>query len=372
MTTSGSQAATDIAYMRYALRLASRNLGQTWPNPSVGAVIVQQGKIVGCGWTARGGRPHAEPLALEQAGPLAKEATMYVTLEPCAHTGKTPPCADTIVQAGIRRVVVACTDPDARTNGKGIAQLKKAGLEVTESICRAEAEAFNAGFFSAIQKQRPFVAMKIASTLDGKIATSGGDSKWITGEAARAHGHLLRAQYDALLSGIQTVLADNPLFTCRLPGMQDRSPVRVIMDTQLRLPHTSQLVTTTHETPTWLITAESSLSQRDRCEQLTRSGIRLLTVPVIDGRASLPATLELLAKEGVTRVLVEAGPTLSGALMQARLCDRLYWFHSPKTMGDRGRDALTADWGNVLAAIPKMTRIETLPVGEDMLEVYKV
>lgn len=238
--------------MHVALMHARRNLGQTWPNPSVGAVVVQGGQIVGVGSTGRGGRPHAEPQALAQAGGRAQGATLYVTLEPCSHHGKTTPCADAVIAAAIARVVVACRDPNLKVNGQGIAKLRAAGIEVVEDVCREEAVALNCGFFSVIKKKRPYVALKIATSQDGKITNPG--NRWITNEASRAWGHMLRSRYDAIATGIGTVLADDPLLTCRLPGLEDCSPVRVLFDSQNRLPPDSQLAKTTGEVPVWVMT----------------------------------------------------------------------------------------------------------------------
>ncbi len=226
-------AMNDHRFMQAALSLARRNLGQTWPNPSVGALVVKDGRIIAQGWTARGGRPHAETQALDASRrSTRKGATLYVTLEPCSHHGKTAPCTEAIIKAGISRCVIACRDPNPQVNGKGIEQLKKAGIEVIEHICEKEAREINRGFFSVIEKKRPYIALKIATSLDGKIDCP--QKPWITGEQARAYGHLLRSRYDAIATGIGTVLADDPLLTCRLPGLEDRSPVRIVFDSTRR------------------------------------------------------------------------------------------------------------------------------------------
>lgn len=321
--------------MRHALILAQRNLGQTWPNPAVGALVVKDGNVLGAGWTSREGRPHAEPQALAQAGTDARGATLYVTLEPCTAHGKTPPCVDAIIEAGIRRVITACTDPHKDVNGKGVAKLRAAGIEVTEGICKEEASQLNAGFFSVVTRNRPYVALKIATSLDGRIATGEGESRWITGPAARAHGHLLRCEYDAIITGIGTVLSDDPALTCRLPGLQDRSPVRVVMDRKNRLPASAKVA------PAWTY-----------------------ALP-------LPETLADLAKRGITRLLVEAGAKLSTAFVQAGLVDRLYWFHAPVLLGDKGKPAIGGLAGKTLADHPRYTLKETMQFGDDTLKVME-
>jgi len=324
---------THTRFMQVALSLGRRNLGQTWPNPSVGALVVKDGRIIAQGYTARGGRPHAETVALADAGKLAKGATLYVTLEPCAHQGKTPPCTQTIIKAGIARTVIVCRDPNPQVNGKGIAQLQAAGIEVIEDICKPEAMEINRGFFSVIEKKRPYIALKLATSSDGKITNP--KSHWITGEAARAYGHLLRSRYDAIATGIGTVLADDPLLTCRLPGLEDRSPVRVVFDRKHRLPKHSQLVKTAEQIPLWIMTSP------------------------------LQASVHALAEKGITRLLVEAGQKLSESFLRSGLVDRVYWFRNPRAIGDAG----------LSAALPDRTLFtleESRMLGEDVLETYSV
>ena len=304
-------AADHQRFMQAALSLARRTLGQTWPNPAVGAIIVKNGQIIGQGHTARGGRPHAETQAIEQAGAATKDATMYVTLEPCSHQGKTPPCTEAIIKSGIKTVVIAYRDPNPLVNGQGIEQLKNAGIEMIENICSAEAKEINSGFFSVIEKKRPYIALKIATSLDGKIAYPNNEKKWITGDAARAHVHLLRSRYDAIATGIGTVLADDPLLTCRLPGLEDCSPVRVIFDRKNRLPKNSQLAKTSKDIPVWIM------------------------------KGSLEESVQSLAEKGITRLLVEAGQKLSTAFLQSGLVDRIYWFRAPMVIGDGGLSAFS-------------------------------
>lgn len=350
----------DHAYMQTALSLARRGLGRTAPNPAVGCVLVKGGQIVGRGWTQPGGRPHAEAMALAQAGEAAKGATAYVTLEPCAHHGVTPPCAEALIKAGIRRCVIACSDPDPRTAGKGIMALAAAGIETITRVCEAEAQALNAGFFHRIEKDRPWVTMKLATSLDGCIATASGESQWITGEAARQHAHLLRAQHDAILTGIGTVLADDPLLTCRLPGMENRSPVRVVLDSQLRLPTESRLTGSAKDFPLWVFT----LAGDDN--GLSRAGIDVVTLPDL-----APATvLRALAERGITRLLVEAGPGVSTAFHKADAVDALYWYRAPLVIGSEGKQALKPD-ALPLASLPRLTRRHVQALGADTLELYQ-
>jgi diaminohydroxyphosphoribosylaminopyrimidine deaminase/5-amino-6-(5-phosphoribosylamino)uracil reductase len=248
MTPRG-QTETDAGFMAAALSLAARNIGDCWPNPSVGCVLVKDGVVVGRGWTASGGRPHAETQALAQAGPAARGATAYVTLEPCSHHGRTPPCADALIAAGVVRVVSAIGDPDPRVSGGGLAKLRAAGVTVEEGLGAAEAARLAAGFFLRIKDKRPLFALKTATTLDGRMALANGKSQWITGPAARNLVHALRARFDAILIGSGTAIADDPMLTCRLDGYSGRPKVRVILDRRLRLTETSQLAAPPRPTP---------------------------------------------------------------------------------------------------------------------------
>lgn len=313
--------------MRMALRLSRRRLGQTWPNPCVGALIVKNGEILARAVTAPGGRPHAETQALIPLGARARGATLYVTLEPCAHHGQTPPCAQAIIAAGIARVVVACRDPNPQVNGKGIAQLRAAGIEVTEGHCAEEAKILNEGFFSAVIRKRPFVSVKLATSADGKMSYPAGHTgRWITGEPARADGQMLRAQHDAILTGIGTVLADDPLLTCRIPGLERRSPVRIVLDRQGRLPRDSALMKTADAVPLWWFTASSLVIPNPVSghEEKIPHGVR-------DDK--LEPVLQNIAARGITRLMVEAGPTLTQAFIRQGLADRIYWFRAPFAIG---------------------------------------
>lgn len=358
-----------LRHMRAALALARRGLGRVWPNPTVGCVIVREGRVVGRGFTQPGGRPHAEPLALAMAGEAARGATAYVSLEPCSHYGKTPPCADAIVKAGVARVVAAAVDPDPRVSGRGLARLREGGVEVIEGVLRAEAEALNAGFFLRVGQGRPLVTLKCATTLDGRIALSNGESKWITGDAARQRGHLLRADHDAILVGSGTALADDPNLTCRLPGLADRSPVRVVLDGSLRLPLASALVRTAGEVPLWLVTREGHAEAR--LAAYRAAGAEVLEVACDEtGRTSVEAALHAVAARGVTRVLVEGGGQVAASLLRAGLVDRLAWFRAGRVIGGDGRPAVAEMALDHLADAPDFAPVSLTRVGDDVLEVF--
>ncbi|CAA7617803.1 bifunctional diaminohydroxyphosphoribosylaminopyrimidine deaminase/5-amino-6-(5-phosphoribosylamino)uracil reductase RibD [Magnetospirillum sp. UT-4] len=356
--------------MRAALALARRGLGNVWPNPAVGCVIVQDGRVVGRGWTQPGGRPHAETEALAMAGEAARGAVAYVTLEPCSHHGKTPPCAAALARAGIARVVAAMEDPDERVSGQGFALLREAGIEVSVGIGAEEAAELNAGFFLKVAEGRPLVTLKLATTLDGRIATHGGESKWITGEAARAAAHLLRAEHDAVMIGSGTALADDPELTCRLPGLGDRSPVRLVVDGRLRLPLTGKLVSGANDVPTWVLTLEGCDTARR--EVLEEAGVDVVELPAgTDGSVDLVAALAMLGKSGLTRVLVEGGAHLAAALLRAGLVDRMVWFRAPRMMGGDGLPAAVAFGIDHLGRTPRFELVEARPVGHDLMEIYK-
>lgn len=356
----------DANHMRHALALAGRALGLTAPNPAVGCVIVDQnGVIVGRGRTAKGGRPHAETEALVQAEAAARGATAYVTLEPCSHVGVTPPCADALVAAGIARVVVAVEDPDPRVNGRGLARLREAGLDVVTGVCTKEAAELNAGFFKRIREGRPLVTLKIAQSLDGMTATATGQSQWITGKAACAFGHLMRARNDAILVGVGTALADDPMLTCRLPGLEDRSPVRVVLDTRLRLPERSKLVQTARDVPTLVFTTASG------GEALKACGVEVIRVDQdAAGRPRLDAVLADLARRGIARLLVEGGATVHAALLDIRLVDWLEVFTSPMVLGTTGLSAVGALSSATLDDAPRFKSIRRRSIGPDLLVSY--
>jgi diaminohydroxyphosphoribosylaminopyrimidine deaminase/5-amino-6-(5-phosphoribosylamino)uracil reductase len=374
MTAADSERA-DLAAMQAALALARRGLGRVWPNPAVGCVIARDGRVVGRGWTQPGGRPHAETEALVRAGAAAHGATAYVTLEPCCHWGRTPPCADALIIAGVRRVVVACEDPDPRVAGGGLARLRAAGLGVEIGLCAAEAAEINAGFFQRVRVGRPLVTLKLATSLDGRIATPSGESRWITGEPARERAHLLRATHDAILAGTGTVIADDPQLTSRLPGLWQHSPVRVALDRQLRIPLTARLVAEARATPTWMVTLSSADPARQQA--LRDAGVIVIAAePPADteraGLIDLTMALGLLGDRGITRLLVEGGGRLAAALLRAGLIDRLVWFHAPVLLGGDAVPAI-ADLGlDALAKAPAFERMSSEIVGDDVLTMFRV
>jgi diaminohydroxyphosphoribosylaminopyrimidine deaminase / 5-amino-6-(5-phosphoribosylamino)uracil reductase len=355
----------DDRFMALALSLARRGLGRVWPNPAVGCVIVKDGTIVGRGWTQEGGRPHAETEALRRAGNAARGATAYVTLEPCAHHGKTPPCAEALIAAGIARVVSALEDPDPRVAGKGHALLFAANIAVQVGTRADEARIVNQGFLSRVINGRPSVTLKLATTLDGKIAMLDGASRWITGERARAHVHLLRAQYDAVMIGAGTAAADDPQLTSRLPGMTASRIVRILVDTNARLSATSKLAMTAHEQPVWMLTAPNTKAPAS----LAGKPVEVLPVPAGENGVDLSAALKILGDRGLTRIFVEGGATLAASLVKADLVDNLLWYRAPAIMGE-GVPALRSLSLGELAALPRFKREETIRLGEDVLETY--
>jgi len=356
---------TDAGHMRHALALAERGLGTTAPNPAVGCVIVAENRVIGRGWTQKGGRPHAETIALAEAGDGARGATAYVTLEPCAHHGETPPCAHALVEAGVVRVVAAVEDPDPRVSGKGIAMLRAAGIDVVTGVLEREAAALNAGFFLRVKENRPLVTLKIAQSLDGKTATVSGQSKWITGPEARRFGHLLRAKNDAILIGIETALADDPELTCRLPGLEDRSPVRIVLDTRLRLPEGAKLVRTAKQTPTIVFTVANGGGT------LVASGVEIVKVARDPrGRPDVGAVLAELARRGITRLLVEGGAAVHAAFIDRGLADRLEVFRAPIVLGGSGRNAVDALAALDLDEASRFVPAGRRALGPDVLESF--
>ena len=362
-TTKSSDASLDKRHMAAALALAERGLGAVWPNPAVGCVLVKEGRVVGRGWTQPGGRPHAESEALARAGAAAQGATAYVTLEPCAHHGETPPCAEALAKAGIVRLVAAMADPDPRVSGRGFDHLKSAGIDVSVGPGGDRAARLNAGFLRRIESGRPLVTLKLATSLDGRIATAGGESKWITGELSRARGHLLRAQHDAILVGSGTALADDPGLTCRLPGLAPRSPVRVVMDGRLRLPLDHQLVAGARDVPTWLVRTGESAKDH------IAAGVEVITVaPDESGHPDALATLESLGGRGITRLLIEGGAHVSAAFLGARLVDRLACFRAATMIGGDGTPAVESFALDRLDAAPAFVRHALRQLDGDVLE----
>ena len=359
----------DVRSMHAALTLARRGLGNVWPNPAVGCVIVNQGRVVGRGWTQPGGRPHAETEALARASGLARGGTVYVTLEPCSHWGKTPPCADALIAADVRRVVIATGDPDPRVAGDGAARLRATGIIVETGLCASDAAEINAGFFHRLRLGRPLVTLKLATSLDGRIATMSGESRWITGPAAREQGHLLRATHDAILVGTGTAIADDPELTCRLPGLANATPVRVVLDRRLRIPMTARLFTNARDVPTWLVTLPATDAKQLWARRV--AGVEVIVGEAdADGGIDLGGMLRLLGARGLTRLLVEGGGQLAAALLHAGLVDRLVWLHAPLLLGVDGLPAVAALGLPALAAAPRFERIAVEPVGDDVMSVF--
>lgn len=364
-----SGAAEDLRWMALALRLARRAIGDTAENPPVGCVLVRGGRVVGRGRTAAGGRPHAETMALSQAGAAARGATAYVTLEPCAHHGRTPPCAESLIAAGVVRVVAALRDPDPRVDGGGFAILRQAGIAVEVGPGAAAAAATNAGFLLRIQAGRPYVTLKLATSLDGRIATASGASRWITGPAARAHAHAMRARFDAILVGIGTVLADDPALTCRAPGLGDRSPIRVVLDRGLRLPASAKLVQGAKETPLWVMTSAADAP--------AATALRLCGVQVVQvegdaaGRPAVPAVLAALAARGIGRLLVEGGGAVAASFVASGLIDELHWYRAPILLGGDGRAAVDGFGVTAPDAAPGFVPAGSSILGADVLETYR-
>ena len=363
--------AADQRFMQLALTLGRRGQGQTWPNPAVGAVVVKDGVIIGRGWTQAGGRPHAEPEALRRAGEAARGATLYVTLEPCSHFGKSPPCVDAIIAAGIARVVSAIGDPNPEVAGQGHARLRAAGISVDIGAGAAEAARDHAGHFRRIRDKRPHVILKLAVSPDDKIGAAGRKPLAISGEAAKARVHLLRAQCDAILVGIGTVLSDDPLLTCRLPGMEARSPVRVVLDRSLRIPGTSRLVQSARETPLWVMT--SNLSEAPAAMKLGAAGAQVIRVATSTKPPGLDpaAVLHALAEKGITRLLVEGGARVASSFVAAGLVDEVWLLRGPAPVGADGVAALDASPLTTITQSPDFRVRASESLQKDTLTVYE-
>src|SRR5499433_3174079 len=353
--------------MDLALALGRRGLGRTWPNPAVGAVIVRDGIIVGRGWTQPGGRPHAETEALRRASSAAGGATLYVTLEPCSHHGKTAPCVDAITAAGITRVVSALVDPNPEVAGAGHWRMAEAGVVVEVGLGAAEGRRAHAGHIRRVTAGRPQVMLKLAVSADGKVARSGRRPVEITGEAARSRVYGMRSRSDAVLTGIGTVLADDPILTSRLPGMS--SPVRVVLDSTLRLPLASKLVRSAREVPLWVVTSEAAARPREQA--LAAHGVDVARVPGTHGKLELAAVLKLLAQRGITRLMVESGPILAAAFLRADLVDEAALFRSPAVIGPDGVDALDGLPLSALTQSPRLNVVGSETIGADTVERFE-
>ncbi len=368
---SGSGRNVHSWHMAHAVRLSGRALGNTAENPPVGCVIVKAGKVVGVGHTAQGGRPHAETQALAMAGEAARGADVYVTLEPCAHHGRTPPCAEALAEAGVARVFIAVEDPDGRVAGRGIEILKNAGIEVHTGLLAGSAEDVLAGYLMRKCRGRPRVLLKLAVSADGRIAARSGEATPITGERARARAHLMRAKSDAILVGVDTVIIDDPQLTCRLPGLEERSPLRIVLDSHLRIPPKARLLAPDAPAPTWIVTTPAA-RQRAQAMQSRLPHVRILPVPAAsDGRVDISALLSRLGEEGINNLMVEGGARVARAFVEADRVDRVALFTAPeKTLGPQGVEALAGLPLSRLVERPYVLR-EEIALGPDVLRVYE-
>lgn len=369
--TTTAFAPEDRQHMAAALTLARRGLGQVAPNPAVGCVLVKDGRVVGRGWTQPGGRPHAETEALGRARAAARGAVAYVSLEPCAHHGETPPCSEALIAAGVTRCVVAMKDPDPRVSGRGIAMMREAGMMVDVGLLDAEAAEINAGFLLRVLEGRPLVTFKVGSSLDGRIATHGGQSQWITGTPARARGHLLRATHDAVVVGGGTAVVDNPRLDVRLPGLEGRAPVRVVLDSRLRLPLTHDLVVRAKARPTWVIALAGNDPARVRAFE--DQGVAVLPVAAGEGgRIDLSAAMASLGERGITRVLLEGGGRSAAGFLRAGLLDRIVWFRAGRLIGGDGIPAIAGLGIDRLDQAPAFERLAVETVENDVMETYRL
>jgi diaminohydroxyphosphoribosylaminopyrimidine deaminase / 5-amino-6-(5-phosphoribosylamino)uracil reductase len=372
ITAEGRNPFPDRRFIDMAFALGRRGMGRTWPNPAVGALVVRDDGggpvIVGRGWTQAGGRPHAEVEALRRAGAAARGATLYATLEPCSHHGKSPPCADAIIAAGIRRVVCSLDDPNPLIAGRGHQRLRDAGIVVEVGIGELEARAVHAGHILRMREGRPFVTLKMALSADGKVGLAGRKPAAISCEAMRARVHLSRAESDAILVGIGTALADDPQLTCRLPGMADRSPVRVVLDPRLDLPLSSQLAQTASQVPVWLMASTDANSRK--ADALRSAGVEISPAAEQDGRVHLGSMLKLLAERGITRLMVEGGPKTAAAFLKAGLVDQVVLLRSPMTIGPEGIDAFDGLALEAVTRSPDFTLSDAEAFAGEVIETY--
>ncbi|MGR3368554.1 MAG: bifunctional diaminohydroxyphosphoribosylaminopyrimidine deaminase/5-amino-6-(5-phosphoribosylamino)uracil reductase RibD [Sagittula sp.] len=360
--------ASDARFMAQALALGRRGMGQTWPNPAVGCLIVRKGRVVGRGWTQPSGRPHAETQALAMAGEAARGATAYVTLEPCAHHGKTPPCTDALIAAGVARVVAPIADSDPRVAGQGFEKLRQNGIEVRTGVLAQEAMQDHAGFFLRVEQGRPWLTLKLAMSVDGRIATATGESQWITGSEARHAVHALRASHDAVLVGGGTARADNPRLTVR--GFdRSRPPVRIVASRHLDLPLLSDLARTAKDVPVWL--CHGADARGDLLTAWQGIGARLLTVPLAGGRLDAAALLKTLGQEGLTRVFCEGGGQLAASLLAQDLVDELHVFTAGLALGAEGHPGIGALGVDRLRDAPRFTLVDVCQRGGDVQHVWR-
>ena len=359
---------SDERYMALAISLGRRNLGQTSPNPSVGCVLVKNDVIVGRGYTAPGGRPHAETQALKQAGSVANGSTAYITLEPCSHEGKTPPCAQALVEAGVKRAVIATIDPDKRVNGKGISILEAAGIEVKVGVLAEQASLDHAGFFSSQSDCRPWITLKLATSIDGKIATSKGDSKWITGSSARHFVHNMRRKHDAIMVGSGTVISDDPNLNVRDLGTCIQ-PYRIVVSSNLEIPVKSNLTKTIYEQPVWIFHSNEASEERKR--KWLDLGAQLFECQVDNFGISMKDIMQKISDKGITRLLCEGGGKLAASLMRSELVDEIVTFHGGLAIGADGFSSI-GDLGIYSLGEAKRWRLnQTLSFGAEVLNIWR-
>jgi len=353
----------DEHWMKRALHLAEKGRGRTSPNPMVGAVLVKDGKVVGEGYHIKAGADHAEITALRQAGEEARGATLYLNLEPCTHYGKTPPCAPAVIQAEVKRVVIGMEDPNPLVRGRGVESLKGAGIDVDVGILEKECRGLNEAFCKYIMKKEPFVILKVAASLDGRIAVRDGDSKWISGELSRRFVHRMRDQTDGVVVGIGTVLRDDPILTARIK--KGRDPYRIILDSRLRIPEEAKVI---ENSPSKAIIVTTELAARDRVQKLEKKGIRILIVDSKEGRVDLKACLSKLGEMGMMSLLVEGGSRINGAFLDEGLIDKIFLFFSPKLIGDGEAPGIFGGVGKraLKEAFP-LNRVRVKRIGEDIL-----
>lgn len=353
----------DTDHMTHALRLARQGLGRVWPNPSVGCVLVKNGSVIGVGRTQDGGKLHAEAVALKMAGAGAKGATAYVTLEPCNHDREGGCCAQALIDAGVAQVYAACLDPDPRTSGGGLARLEAAGIEVHAGLCEAQAREVNRGFFLRVTQARPLVTLKMATSLDGRIATHSGSSQWITGPEARAYAHGLRARHDAVLVGIGTILADDPVLTTRVPGLLHKS-VRVVLDSHLRIDIGSKLVQSAKDDPLWIFYKSDKNNKKQGLEAL---GCKLF----LTRNMGISSVVQALAEQEITRLLVEGGSGVHTSFVKEGLFDELHWIRGSKVIGGDGVPLFKALGIDTIEQALEFSRCETIPLGGDVLDILR-
>ncbi|WP_422485443.1 bifunctional diaminohydroxyphosphoribosylaminopyrimidine deaminase/5-amino-6-(5-phosphoribosylamino)uracil reductase RibD [Gudongella sp. DL1XJH-153] len=356
----------DEKYMEYALELAEKGSGFTNPNPLVGAVIVKDGRIVGEGYHQYYGGPHAEVNAFHNAREDVKGATMYVTLEPCSHYGKTPPCVDAIIKRGIKKVVIGMEDPNPLVSGRGVKILQKNGIEVITGLLEDKCRVQNEIFIKYITTKKPFCIFKSAMTLDGKISTRTGDSRWVSGEESRKHVHRLRQRVAGILVGVGTAIADDPMLTTRLEGQETKNPIRIIVDSKGKLPINSKIVETSGEVRTILVTTD--LSPKDKLEALADKGLEIMKSPVKEGRVDIPLTLSRLGEMGIDSILVEGGSTIGYSFLEEGMIDKVLFFIAPKLIGgDESKTPLGGKGINLMKDAINLENIEIRMFGEDIL-----